>query len=135
MISDGAVLTVLPDTDQDGLPDAWESAQGFKFNDPSDARADADGDGMSNLAEYIAGTNPLNPNDYLKLGIRAGGTNGLQFEAVANRTYTIQCSGSLTGSWFNLVDVFATPTNRVETISEDFSAATRFYRIVTPKRP
>jgi hypothetical protein len=56
------------DADHDGLPDAWETANGF---DPADssgvngATGDPDADGAANLAEYIAGTNPRNPNDYL----------------------------------------------------------------------
>lgn len=41
-----------PDTDADGMPDAWESAQGL---DPAsdDSAADADGDGWTNIEEYL----------------------------------------------------------------------------------
>jgi hypothetical protein len=48
------------DTDGNGLPDAWEYTYfGHIGVDPN---ADPDGDGESNLAEYRAGTNPLDPN-------------------------------------------------------------------------
>lgn len=53
------------DTDGDGMPDAWEVKYGFDPGNPSDALQDADRDGMTNLAEYIAGTHPRDADDYL----------------------------------------------------------------------
>lgn len=49
------------DTDHDGINDAWELSNGL---DPSfaDAGDDDDGDGYSNLEEYLGGTNPQNAN-------------------------------------------------------------------------
>ncbi len=45
-----------PDTDDDGLPDAWELTNlGTLDGDPDD---DADGDGTTDLEEYLAGTDP-----------------------------------------------------------------------------
>ncbi|MBL9210924.1 MAG: lamin tail domain-containing protein [Opitutaceae bacterium] len=55
-----------PDTDGDGLPDVWERAYNFDPNNPADAGLDADGDGQSNKAEFLAGTNPRNAADFVR---------------------------------------------------------------------
>ena len=47
-----------PDDDNDGMPDVWEIANGLNPFDPSDATADPDGDGATNLQEYLRGTDP-----------------------------------------------------------------------------
>lgn len=47
-----------PDTDGDGIPDGWEVAYGFDPLDPADALADADGDGFTNLVEYLHDLDP-----------------------------------------------------------------------------
>lgn len=46
------------DTDGDGMPDWWEIQHGLNPNDPGDANLDCDGDGATNLEEYLAGTDP-----------------------------------------------------------------------------
>ncbi|MFC1747985.1 S-layer homology domain-containing protein [Pseudomonadota bacterium] len=50
------------DGDGDSMPDQWELIYGFDPADPSDGAEDADGDGISNEAEYRLVTNPLNPD-------------------------------------------------------------------------
>jgi len=47
------------DDDNDGIPDAIEIVLGLNPLNAADAMADLDGDGMTNLAEYQAGRNPL----------------------------------------------------------------------------
>jgi len=46
------------DSDDDGLPDSWERDHGLDPLDPSDALVDLDGDGLTNLQEFLLGTDP-----------------------------------------------------------------------------
>ena len=50
--------TATQDTDQDGLVDGWEIFHGLNPRNPDDGLLDSDGDGVSNFAEFRAGTDP-----------------------------------------------------------------------------
>jgi pectate lyase len=41
------------DSDHDGMPDKWEMAVGLNPSDANDTRSDRDGDGYTNIEEYI----------------------------------------------------------------------------------
>jgi len=126
----------LADFDGDHLPDTWEVTYGFDTNSMNDADGDVDGDTLSNLQEYIAGTDPLDPASYLKVDtITAGGGATLTFGAVAARTYTIEYSGVPGAPWTKLTDVVAMPVNRVAIIFDPGATTKRFYRVVTPRQP
>lgn len=55
------------DTDKDGIPDAWEKKNGLNPKDPSDAKGDLNGDGYSNIEDYINGVNPAIKVDWKDL--------------------------------------------------------------------
>jgi len=46
----------IEDTDQDGMPDAYEAENGLDPDDPADASADLDGDGRNNRDEFLVGS-------------------------------------------------------------------------------
>jgi len=54
------------DSDGDGMPDAWEKANGLNPNDPSDANKDCTGDGYTNIEKYINGINTKKKTDWTK---------------------------------------------------------------------
>ena len=48
------------DTDADGMPDEWETSYGLHPNNGSHAAGDPDGDGVTNLQEFLHGSSPRN---------------------------------------------------------------------------
>ncbi|GAA5200230.1 carbohydrate-binding protein [Microbacterium jejuense] len=67
--------TTPTDTDRDGMPDAWERANKLDAADPDDRNGDADGDGYTNLEEYLNElAAPSFPEDYPLAPIEWSGT-------------------------------------------------------------
>jgi len=136
-----AVITnhTRADFDRDGLPDYFEVQYGLNTNNVADAAGDLDGDKMTNLAEFIAGTDPSNPDSFLKIEQNTvPGTATLFFGAAAGKTYTIQYADHLTGSpsdWNRLADFVAQTSPRVETVVDPNWSTNRFYRVATPRVP
>ena len=54
------------DSDKDGMPDEWEKQYGFDPSDASNSSKDKDGDGYTNIEEYLNGTDPTEFVDYTK---------------------------------------------------------------------
>lgn len=55
----------VADTDGDGMSDGWEVANSLNPKSNADAAQDADGDGISNLQEYLAHVNSIRPTERL----------------------------------------------------------------------
>jgi len=69
------------DSDDDGLPDAWEQQY---FGDPTstDPADDPDNDRLTNLGEAVQHTNPLNPDTHGDHIYDGGGYMDLRFHAI-----------------------------------------------------
>ena len=142
ILSATATLDVLADSDGDHVPDLW-MVQSFGHTnglaaDLSRAGDDPDRDSMSNRAEYIAGTDPRDKMSYLKVDVNRSGDADivmLQFLAMSNRSYSVQFKASwVAGSWTNLEELTAAPTNRLVILTDLLSPKEgRFYRLATPR--
>jgi hypothetical protein len=126
------VIVLSDDVDGDDVSDTWERSYGLDAT-VADGNADADADGSSNRAEFLAGTNPLLASS----GFRAGSISSpnatqlkLTFDSVPGRIYQLQHSDQLTG-WADTGAAFpAHASNPQTTLQFDRPALPKeFYRV------
>ncbi len=130
-------VSAFADSDNDGMPDVWETAYGFSANSPDDATLDFDGDGVPNRAEYIAGTDPTDPESKPRIESIIINSNMVQikFTAVSNRTYTIEYVNKINdATWEKLADFPALTNTGIQLLSVPLDSTNCFYRLVTPRK-
>jgi subtilisin family serine protease len=126
-------LQRMVDADGNGLPDWWELKY-FGHLTGTDPNADPDHDGMSNLAEWIAGTNPTNAASCLRLTLlSASNSNGvvLSWPGVAGKTYWLARSTNLSTGFDSTVftNIAATAPINTKTDTVIFPGNAGFYRV------
>ncbi|QJE97426.1 hypothetical protein [Luteolibacter luteus] len=119
------------DVDNDGIPDAWETANGLDPGNATDANQDRDGDGFSNRDEYLAGTNPSSGTSFFRAVVNGPGTSGgsditLSWSSVAGKTYTILATQDLAQPFLPIGSVTASGTQSTFPTS---LAAGRFFKL------
>jgi hypothetical protein len=128
-------VSLWVDSDGDGIADSYESLRPFlSVTNAVDAAADHDGDGMSNLAEYLAGTDPDDHSSYLSMGpLGVSVPDGVRviWGSASNRLYSLERSTSLIQQSFEpLADhIQATPPENVYEDSTATNPTPYFYRI------
>ena len=102
------------DQDGDGIDDQlyrrlkaeWERSEYWKAGETFDPTKDYDGDGASTIGEALAGTNPYDPEDKLRITAfdRTGGTRSrasaspvaaLTFDTIGGRAYAVEEASDL----------------------------------------
>ena len=137
-----SAATLMLDTDGDGMPDSWELSHKLDPRNASDAAADSDHDGASNLAEYLAGTDPQDPTSVLKVQIDVTGAVTIRFRGLANRSYSVLYRSSMEPAQWNSLTNIASITgageeSRLIEVVDPQAAGTaqRYYRLQTPALP
>jgi subtilisin family serine protease len=144
-------VSALIDSDHDSIPNYWEIQNNLILDpfDASDANADPDHDGVSNLNEYLANTNPGASNSVFRIVAITQNLPGhavITWASVGAVRYRVQYCNGMTGEAFNFLDL-ARPANleidpatpeaaSTMTFTDDFTltgrpqpGVTRFYRI------
>ena len=124
------------DTNANGIPDAWELERAGNLTTFT-LNGDADGDGIPDVAEYLADTDPLNPAD-TGLRITAFALSAdttlvsLTWTSRLSRRYHIESSDALAGGvWTESALAEIAPDSDATTMREltEPAATQRFYRI------
>ena len=119
----------------DAIPDSWRLRYFLTLNNLLSAtNADADGDGLNNLQEYLAGTDPTDSQSYFKnIGTDRAAAQSSQdcvisWPSVAGKQYVIQRSPSLSTPIWSTV---ATNSGNGTTMEYHDTAGggVRFYRV------
>ena len=139
-VAGNIIISMISDFDGDGLADAWEATYfgSSSTNSAANAARDSDGDGMTNLDEYRAGTDPTNALSVLKVIFTATNGNVLSFVAQTGLTYSVQWRTNLTApAWTNLTSINGSPLVRTVTVNRATAPAgvERYFRVVTPLVP
>ena len=109
-----------PDNDGDIMPNAYERNHGLDPDWPKDAIDDLDGDGATNIAEFIAGTDPTDSADLFAITDfdRQGNTVLITWPSLADRVYEVQWSTDLQ-NWTSAISLDGTGSEQSHSLDLD----------------
>jgi hypothetical protein len=130
-----AMAIAYPDSDNDGIADAWEKKY-FGSLGVASVTTDYDHDGQSDLAEYESDTPPNDPSSRFRILSQSFNanrtTNTLEFTSSPSRLYRIEHNTGLSGTWLDSGSgVFAPNVGISTSRTLSFPAgSSRFFRAV-----
>ncbi|MBE3139597.1 MAG: PKD domain-containing protein, partial [Thermoplasmata archaeon] len=111
------------DTDNDGMADEWEIQYGLNPENPNDATADSDKDGLSNIQEYLKTTDPTDPLSGGKIKVAYTYQNQITEEKI-NEILSHGINAVIVkGGLDNNIDYSLLPDQVPETIKQDAEIA------------
>lgn len=122
----------LSDLDGDGMNDAWEVANGFDHNDPSDGSDDVDHDGQNNRREWLAGTNPRDATSVFRiesLSIASAKSVELKWNASLGASYAIEASSGLFEDGWSVLSTTRAKFSGIISTAVRRAGAHRYYRV------
>ena len=120
------------DYDGDGLPDSWELLYALNPLDATGANGasgDLDGDGFTNLSEFLAGTDPASNSSLLRITSQADGGRTVTWSSAAGRTYRILTTTNVNQPFVPLSGVLASGGATTSFTDPNPAGARKYYRI------
>jgi hypothetical protein len=104
----------FPDANTNGISDLWETNYFSSVSPSRTPLTDTDQDGMTDYEEFIAGTNPTNPQSNLQVTTQvfASGPVNLKWQGVSGRSYVVEGSSDA-NYWTPISGWIVAPTTTI----------------------
>jgi hypothetical protein len=129
-------VSFAPDSVGDGISDSWRATH---FGSPTATNAascavcDTDGDGFGNAQEYLAGTDPQDSSNLLRVNSfsPSGNDMDIAFGTVFGMNYRVEYTSDLvTGTWFVLTNSISGTGGIIQIVDPGaIGQPARFYRV------
>lgn len=127
-------LLATADSNGDTIPDGWVHDHGLSPIDPGVANGNPDGDSFTTLHEWLADTDPIDPQSRLRIvSFEFGPPFTLRFQGSAGRRYTLNATTDLTppAIWTPVPGQIRIPgTGGLDTLTDSsVTTPNKFYRL------
>src|SRR5215475_11558894 len=126
----GRIQAQKLDLNSNGMSDVWEQIYNAVAMDPN---LDSDGDGVSNLRESIAGTDPFNANSVPRIPTTAhsGSNFSVTLPSELGKQYQLQSAQPQISGWTNwtVESTIIARTGTVVTLTAPIGATPKFFRV------